>query len=110
VVPASTDRPPTVTAAADWLPRSGAGPAAPAVPVILIADVQDAEIDLAKKTVEELCALTPSRETTVGRLAHKHGRRLSHVAMRSGRHGKAGPPQLATAVAGQRLDVHAIAQ
>jgi hypothetical protein len=113
VVPASSERPPTVTAAADWLPKSGPGPVPPAVPVILIADVQDAEIDLGKKTVEELCSLTPSRETTVGRLAHKHGRRLAHVAMRSARHhghAKAGPPQLANAVAGHTLDVHAIAQ
>ena len=112
VVPANSDRPPTVTAAADWLPKSGPGPVPPAVPVILLADVQDAEIDLGKKTVEELCSLTPSRETTVGRLAHKHKRRLAHVAMRSGRHGhaKAGPPQLATAVAGHTLDVHAVAQ
>src|SRR6187455_306330 len=50
VVPASAERPPTVTAAADWLPKSGSGPAAPALPVILIADVRDAEIDLTKKT------------------------------------------------------------
>jgi len=114
VVAARSDRPATVTAAADWLPKSG--PAAPAVPAILIANVQDAdEIDFARKTIEELCSLTPSRETTVGRLAHhRHGRRLSHVAMKSGGpgHGKAGTPNLAGAYAVtlRPRDIHAVAQ
>jgi peptidoglycan/xylan/chitin deacetylase (PgdA/CDA1 family) len=114
VVPASTDQPPTATAAADWLPKTGGGPAVPAVPVILIADVQDAEFDLTKKTVEELCSLTPSRESTVGRLAHRHHRRLSHVSARGARpgHRRAGAPNLAGAYAVtlHPLDVHAVAQ
>jgi hypothetical protein len=79
VVPASAERPATVTAAADW--RPGSRPNLPP-PVILIAEVQDPEGDsIARKTAMELCSLnTPIRETT-GRSARRHGRamRFAHT-------------------------------
>jgi peptidoglycan/xylan/chitin deacetylase (PgdA/CDA1 family) len=60
VVPSSPERPPTVTAAADWLPYPRVKVAGFTMPVIRIADVQepDGEI-LLKKTADERCELRP---------------------------------------------------
>ena len=78
IVPASAERPATVTASADW--RPGSRPSLPP-PVILIAEVQDPEGDgIARKTAMELCSLNPPiRET--GRSAHRHARsmRVAHT-------------------------------
>jgi hypothetical protein len=130
VVPASADRVPTVTTAADWLPGLRPNPAAPAVPVILIADVQEAEGNLSTKNAEELCSLTPSRETVGRMVGRRHARRMVRAATapaKSG-HAKVKPPKHANgkhakhakiagakfaearaATAGQP-DVHAFAQ
>jgi len=79
IVPASAERPPTVTAAADW--RPGSRPNLPP-PVILIAEVQDPEGDsIARKTAMELCSLNPPIRETTGRSAHRHARamRVAHM-------------------------------
>jgi peptidoglycan/xylan/chitin deacetylase (PgdA/CDA1 family) len=74
IVPASAERPPTVTAAADWLP--GSRPNLPA-PVILIAEVQDPEGDsIARKTATELCSLNPPMRETTGRASHRQARAI----------------------------------
>jgi peptidoglycan/xylan/chitin deacetylase (PgdA/CDA1 family) len=111
IVPASPQRTPTVTAAADWLPGSRPNPAAPEVPVILLADVLEPEADLPRKSAEALCSLTPPREKAVGRMAgHRHPRRAAMRMARYG-HAKARPgefPQFnATA---ERRDIHATVQ
>ena len=55
VVPASADRPPTVTTAEAWRPNSRPKLAAP---VILIAEVQEPDGDsLMKRSAAELCSL-----------------------------------------------------
>lgn len=69
VVPASAERPATVTTAEAWLPHSRPRPVAP---VIMLASLQDLDADiLTKKTVEELCSLTPPYETS-HRARHRH--------------------------------------
>ncbi len=58
VVPSSAERPATVTTMAQWLPHSRS---APAVPVILIANVQDPEGEsLMRRSDAELCDLSPA--------------------------------------------------
>jgi hypothetical protein len=88
IVPSSAERPPTVTAAADWLP--GSRPNLPP-PVILIAEVQDPEGgSIARKTATELCSLNPPLPETTGRGFHRHARAI-HIAHADGAPVKAGP-------------------
>ncbi len=116
IVPASAERPATVTAAADW--RPGSRPNLPP-PVILIAEVQDPEGDsIARKTAMELCSLNPPiRET--GRSAHRHARsmRVAHtetapvkVGPIKGMQAKGKPSKVAHAepVPVRKSDIHAI--
>jgi len=79
IVPASAERPATVTASTDW--RPGSRPNLPA-PVILIAEVQDPEGDgIARKTAAELCSLNPPIRETTGRAFHRQSRaiRVAHT-------------------------------
>jgi len=79
IVPASAERPATVTASTDW--RPGSRPNLPA-PVILIAEVQDPEGDgIARKTAAELCSLNPLIRETTGRAFHRQSRaiRVAHT-------------------------------
>ena len=90
IVPASAERPATVTAAADWHP--GSRPNLPP-PVILIAEVQDPEGDsIARKTALELCSLNPPVRETTGRAFHRQSRamRVAHT------HTEAAPTKVAT--------------
>jgi hypothetical protein len=114
IVPASAERPPTVTAAADWLP--GSRPNLPP-PVILIAEVQDPEGDnIARKTATELCSLNPPIPETTGRFAHRHGRwmRVAHTEVKVGPirsiQAKGKPSRFAHAepVPVPKSDIHAI--
>ena len=89
-MPASAERPATVTAAADW--RPGSRPNLPP-PVILIAEVQDPEGDsIARKTAMELCSLNPPMRETTGRGFHRQARsmRVAHA------HTEAAPAKVAT--------------
>ena len=117
IVPASAERPPTVTAAADWLP--GSRPNLPP-PVILIAEVQDPEGDgIARKTAMELCSLNPPIREATGRSAHRHARsmRVAHTETASvkagpikGMQAKGKPSKLAHAehAPSRKSDIHAI--
>ena len=115
VVPASAERPATVTAAADWLP--GSRPTPP-IPVILIAEVQEPEGDPTRKSAEELCSLNATAHETTGRgVARRRGRmeRIAHAdiaPVKSG-HGKGmqikgKPSKLAHAEIDRQPDIHAI--
>jgi peptidoglycan/xylan/chitin deacetylase (PgdA/CDA1 family) len=87
VVPASAERPATVTAASAWLPHSRPALAAP---VILIAEVLEHESEgLAKKTDAELCSLLPAEAETVGRASRRHQRmaQIAHAELAPHRHG-----------------------
>ncbi|MEA2914214.1 MAG: hypothetical protein QOJ15_6295 [Bradyrhizobium sp.] len=112
IVPASAERPATVTAAADWLP--GSRPNLPP-PVILIAEVQDPEGDsIARKTAMELCSLNPPIRETTGRSAHRHARaiRTAHTetAPIKGMQAKGKPSKFAHAESApvRKSDIHAI--
>jgi peptidoglycan/xylan/chitin deacetylase (PgdA/CDA1 family) len=117
IVPASAERPPTVTAAADWLP--GSRPNLPP-PVILIAEVQDPEGgSVARKTAMELCSLNPPIRETTGRFAHRHARgiRTAHsetepvrVGSIKGMQAKSRPSRFAHAEPApvRKSDIHAI--
>jgi len=117
IVPASAERPPTVTAAADWLP--GSRPNLPP-PVILIAEVQDPEGDsVARKTAMELCSLNPPIREATGRFVHRHARgiRTAHsetepvrVGSIKGMQAKSRPSRFAHAEPApvRKSDIHAI--
>jgi hypothetical protein len=116
-VPASAERPPTVTAAADWLP--GSRPNLPP-PVILIAEVQAPEGDsVARKTAMELCSLNPPTREATGRFVHRHARgiRTAHsetepvrVGSIKGMQAKGRPSRFAHAEPApvRKSDIHAI--
>jgi hypothetical protein len=79
VVPATAERPATVTAASAWLPNARHAPAAP---VILIAEVQDPEGDaIAKKSAMQLCNLNPPLEVA-SRSMRRHAR-FAHAELTS---------------------------
>ncbi len=95
VVPASAERPATVTAASAWLPHSRPALAAP---VILISEVLEPESDsLAKKTDTELCSLRPPEAETVGRAGRRHQRmsKIARAELSPHRHGHHGRSALA---------------
>jgi peptidoglycan/xylan/chitin deacetylase (PgdA/CDA1 family) len=115
VVPASADRTPTVTAAADWVPNSRRAAAAlPMPPVILIADVQEPDGDgLGHKSDEQLCMLSPPHEYA-SRIRHQRHEHMARMAARPETtgsakplHGKSKPSKLAHAD-GPKLDIHAV--
>jgi len=117
IVPASAERPATVTAAADW--RPGSRPNLPP-PVILIAEVQDPEGDsIARKTAMELCSLNPPMREATGRIAHRHARgmRVAHtetapvkIGPVKGMQAKGKPSKVAHAgtTSVRQSDIHAI--
>jgi peptidoglycan/xylan/chitin deacetylase (PgdA/CDA1 family) len=78
VVPASAERPATITTAAQWLPNARQ---APVPPVILIADVQEPTTDgFGKRDSTALCSLEPpARETTIRMASHRR-MRPTHAA------------------------------
>jgi peptidoglycan/xylan/chitin deacetylase (PgdA/CDA1 family) len=117
VVPASAERPATVTAASDWRPGSRPTLVASAAPVIRIAALQDLDADiLTRKSIEELCSLNPTvRETTGrGRMAarkHGHATRMAHVEVAQTRPGSGKGKQAKIAhseTATLRPDIHAV--
>ena len=77
VVPASADRPPTVTTAEAWRPNSRPKLAAP---VILIAEVQEPDGDsLMKRSAAELCSLSLPVHESASRIATRKRSRLAGV-------------------------------
>jgi hypothetical protein len=76
VVPASAERPATVTTAEAWLPHSQPKPA---VPLIRVAALQELDAEsLTKRSAAELCSLTPPQERD-GRRSRRHARTI-HMA------------------------------
>jgi peptidoglycan/xylan/chitin deacetylase (PgdA/CDA1 family) len=73
VVPASAERPATVTAASDWRPGSR--------PTLLASTAPLSEL-LPKRTDAELCSLNPPSQETTGRgrmAGRKHAKRIVHA-------------------------------
>jgi peptidoglycan-N-acetylglucosamine deacetylase len=78
VVPASAERPATVTTAEAWLPNSRPRPAAP---VIMVAALQDLDIGIkVKKSAAEWCSLEPPVRVTANKMAHRKHPRAARIA------------------------------
>ena len=112
VVPASAERPVTVTTAEAWLPNSRPKPAAP---VIMVAALQGLDADiLMKKSDAELCSLEPPARVMTNRMAHRRHSRMARIAHaelappKAG-HAKAKPAKVAHAgPAATTPDIHAV--
>jgi hypothetical protein len=116
VVPASAERPATVTTAEAWLPNSRPRPIAP---VIMLASLQDLDADiLTNKSVAELCSLTPPHEMTRRATNHRHAHmaRTAHAEVAQHQWGAAKSPQAKirpakvanAAAAVSKPDIHAL--
>jgi peptidoglycan/xylan/chitin deacetylase (PgdA/CDA1 family) len=105
VVPTHADRPATVTADADWLPRWRRRYVQPVIPIAAVLD-PDGPV-LAKKSADALCALTPVPRV---KQASAEGKRKpaaqakasSFAADRPSTHGKARSHEPPISVAGHR--------
>lgn len=113
VVPSGPERPATVTTADAWLPNSRSKPVAP---VIMVAALQGLDADiLTKKSVEELCSLTPPRRVATNKMAHRRHTRMvraahAEVAPAKGAPAKAKPAKVANAAAAttRMPDIHGV--
>jgi peptidoglycan/xylan/chitin deacetylase (PgdA/CDA1 family) len=112
VVPATPERPATVTAAADWLATPRRIKVASVAPVILISEVQDPEGAIARRSAEQLCLLNPPR-VFAGR-SKMHGYdRMARLANTQARHAKKVRGKTETAHVAKvdvRPDIHAVVQ
>jgi hypothetical protein len=116
VVPASAERPATVTAAEAWRPN---GRPKPAAPVIMLASLQGLDADiLTKKSDAELCSLSPPRDMAsrtrgrgharLARIAHAEGAQHQWGAAKSAQ-AKTQPAKVANAgVTVWAPDIHAV--
>jgi peptidoglycan/xylan/chitin deacetylase (PgdA/CDA1 family) len=113
VVPASAERPATVTTAEAWLPNSRPRPVAP---VIMLASLQDLDADMfVKKSAAELCAITPPHEMAGRTRSHRHAR-IAHAEVAQHQwgatkspHPKIKPAKVANAAATVSTpDIHAV--
>jgi peptidoglycan/xylan/chitin deacetylase (PgdA/CDA1 family) len=111
VVPASPERPATVTAAADWLPNARRIRVASVAPVILISDVQDPEGERYRsKSIEQLCSLgAPGDRALAIKMPRKHQRMaLADGAAAKPGHGKGKPPAKVAEAVNHRPDIHGL--